>query len=57
MDIIAGIRRRVLPLEGVMTGRDFRAVSRTSVMTPGATRVAGFDVAYSDKVGVLHSAK
>ena len=57
LGLMPAIRRRVSPLEGVMTGSDYRAVERAAPRVHGTTRIMGEPVAYSDGEGVLHSAR
>lgn len=57
MDIIGGIKRRVVPLREVMSARDYYATTRMPAFTQGSATVAGHRVAFSNAIGFLHSVR
>jgi FkbM family methyltransferase len=55
--LLGAIRRRISPLDGIMSATDYHRVNRSPALTAGTTRIAGRTIAYSDNNGVLHSAR
>lgn len=57
MGLIDKASRRMSPMRGVMTGRDYRAVGRRGHFEGGSTRLFGRRLRYSSAGGLLHSVR
>lgn len=57
MSLMEAVRRRLHPLQGVVTVADYHAAKRNKPFHEGRIDVVGQDTLYSDKTGLLHSLK
>jgi FkbM family methyltransferase len=57
MDVVGAVRRRLSPLEGIITGSDHRALKRAPAHVGGTTRLFGRPFSFSDGAAMLYSAR
>jgi FkbM family methyltransferase len=55
--LLSAARRRISPMRGVMTARDYRQAKQAPPLQPGLTHVLGEPTEYSDGAGLLHSVR